>query len=82
MHYHAEQAKRQGFVYPPSTAVGQYGVIKQAEFIMQMDETKKRYRRLKKRMRENNLYIDRVLSNDTEFLVGMLKTARRIWHFG
>lgn len=62
-----DQLRRDGLVYPPSTIVDQYGVTKMTAWNQQMDRNKRRYKSLKRRMRQKNVLIDRELSDDTEF---------------
>ena len=66
-HESARQCQLKRLRRPPSTVIGQYGVIKESEAVLEGRNAERKYRAIKRRMRQKDMKIERALSEDTEF---------------
>ena len=64
---HATVFKDDGQRYPPSEIVDQYALIESAEALAKLNRAEKKYRKIKRKMREQELAVKKVLSDDSEF---------------
>ena len=67
VHTNADNVKQAGFTYPPSTVVAQYGLTKNSEWLYELDRARRKYKKLKRRLREKGVQVQRALSDDTEY---------------
>lgn len=63
----ASQARASGLRYCPTEILDQYGLIKRKIALWNRGTAEKKYRTLKKRMRQKGIKISKVLSDDSEF---------------